>query len=199
MLSSTRTEWGSVAKALHWGIVLLILLEVPAGFLMSYTYGLSFRDKQGSALHNLLSQIHHTNGFLILILVSFRLMWRLRGIAPRAHRLFRFQTPTVFASHFGLYALLFLLPLSGWAAMSVLGQRPWLFDRDDLVPTILPKLPVKDPYGYGFFVHIHVWCYELGAVILVVHIGAAIWHHLIARDDTFLRIWPFAKIDDRRD
>ena len=172
--------------------MLLILLEVPAGFLMSYTYGLSFRDKQGLVLHNLMSQIHQTNGFLILLLVSFRLIWRLRNIAPRAHRIFRYQTPIVFVSHFGRYGLLFLLPLSGWAALSVLGQRPWLFNRDDLIPAILPTLPVRDPHGYGFFAHIHVWSYELGAVLLLIHIGAAAWHHLVARDDTFLRIWPYA-------
>ena len=49
MLENTRERWGSLSKAFHWFVALLIVLEVPAGYLMSYTYGLSYRDK-GAAL-----------------------------------------------------------------------------------------------------------------------------------------------------
>jgi cytochrome b561 len=38
MLRSTREGWGSFAKSLHWCVALLILTEVPVGFVMAGTY-----------------------------------------------------------------------------------------------------------------------------------------------------------------
>jgi cytochrome b561 len=189
-------QWSSLAKTLHWLTVFLVLLEIPAGFLMSYTYPLSLRDKQGLAVHQLAGQIHHTNGFLILALVIGRLAWRCVKTAPRALQAFQYERLLATISHFGLYALLIVLPLSGWAALSVFGEAPiWFFDYDHLVPAILAKRPVDSPHGYGFFAGIHVWSYEIGAVILIAHIGAAFWHYFVRRDHVFQGMWPLARKD----
>jgi cytochrome b561 len=199
MLITTRQSWGSLARTLHWLISLQIVLEVPAGYLMSYTYGLSFHDRRVLPLHNLASQIHHTNGLLILVLVATRLSLRLASPtpAPQPDR-FPGQGGLSRLTHGALYGLLFALPLSGWAALSVLGLAPiWLFNLSGVVPAILPRLPLASPLGYGLFAHIHLWALYIGAVALSAHAAAALWHHFVLRDNILLRMWPLARSENR--
>lgn len=197
MLANTRESWGSLAKTFHWIIVTLIVIEVPVGFLMTYTYGLNYRDK-GAALplHTLFSQIHHTNGFLILLLATIRLAWRLHGRRPTAEGdHFVFQDRLAGLTHALLYTLLILLPFSGWAALSVYRVAPiWLFDRSNIVPWILPKAPVASPFGYGFFGHVHVYAVWVGGGLLALHVVAALWHHFVVKDGTLVRMWPLAGV-----
>jgi cytochrome b561 len=195
MLANTRERWGSLAKTFHWLVAILIVIEVPVGFLMTYTYGLSFRDK-GAALplHTLFSQIHHTDGFLILLLATARLAWRLHGPRPKAETShFVLQHRLAGLTHALLYALLILLPFSGWAALSAYGVAPiWLFDRSDIMPWILPEAPLGSPFGYGLFAHIHVYAVWTGGVLLSLHVAASLWHQFVVRDDAFRRMWPLA-------
>lgn len=195
MLRNSEHEWGSISKSFHWLIVLLIAVEVPVGYLMSYTYGLSFRDKQQALpLHTLASQIHHTIGLAILLLAVMRLIWRWTTLRPRQRPGHAYGALTAGIVHGALYTLLIVLPLSGWAAISVYGDAPlWLFDHSDLVPAILPRVPLKDAHGYGYYAKIHVLCLKIGLGVLTLHVAAALWHHWVRRDDVLLRMWPLAK------
>ena len=192
MTANTGESWNSIAKALHWAIAFLILFEVPVGFLMTYTYGPSLKDDHILKLHTFASQIHHTNGFLILTLVVFRLGWRYRHPAPEMPvSLARYEKALALLNHGFLYALLILFPLSGWCALSVFAESPlWLFGSDHIMPFILPKLPLTDTFGYGFFARIHRFCYQAGAGLLTLHIVAALWHHGIRKDNVLRRMWP---------
>ena len=200
MTNSALEPWNSRAKWLHWLIAFMILLEVPVGFVMAYTYGLKFTDPDGvGKLHVLMAQIHITNGFLILILVTYRLTWRFRNPVPGLPASLRtFQKLLAKATHTFLYVLLFVLPLSGWAANSVLGDTErfgvtelWFFAWD-IMPPLLPQLPLDHPFGYGFFASIHRYAIYTGGVILSLHILAAIWHHFVQRDYVLMRMWPLA-------
>lgn len=191
MFRNSQNQWGSVAKSLHWWAVILILAEVPAGFLMSHTYGLSMRDtRDGLPLHNFAGQMHHTIGFAILLLACIRLGWRFSGSVPS-------RSLASGIVHAGLYALLIALPLSGWAALSVYGEAPiWFFNRSDWMPAILPRVPVRDPHGYGFYARIHIRLLLIGAALLTLHVAAAFWHHYRRRDGVLLRMWPLAVPQD---
>ncbi len=188
------SHWGAVSKFLHWTMAALIIAEIPAGFLMSYTYGLAMKDPAILPLHNLASQIHHTLGFLFLLLATFRLAWRLRAYRPlpigRFHLVAtRFVQPC-------LYLLFFLIPLSGWAALSVYGLAPiWMFGWSGIVPPLLPMLPYDSRFGYGFFAHIHIYALWAGAALLSLHIATALWHHFVRKDALLRRMWPLAGPD----
>jgi cytochrome b561 len=146
------------------------------------------------ALHTLFSQIHHTNGFLILLLAIGRLGWRLLGPQPRRAGRFPFQNALSFGTHALLYGLLLLLPFSGWAALSVYGLAPiWLFDLKGVAPPILPVQPLTSTFGYGFFAHIHLYGAYVGAALLSVHVLAALWHHWIVKDNVLLGMWPLGR------
>ena len=197
MLRNSTERWGSLSKALHWTIVLLILMEVPVGFVMAATYGASFRDEQVRTVHDVLAQVHHTNGFLILSLVAARLFWRARNPVPGLPATMASQQRWLARfTHWTFYGLLILIPLSGWSALSVLGDTEqfgethmWLFGWD-VMPTILPQRPLDDPLGYGFVAAIHRYAIYTGGALLSLHVLAALWHHLLRRDGILLRMWP---------
>ena len=193
MLANSQRHWGSLAKFFHWLIVAMVLVQVPAGYLMSYTYGLAVHDGAVQPLQTLMSQIHHTLGLLILLLLPPRLAWRLSGPVPG----FDAQKPAyrhILArlTHALFYVLMLVLPLSGWAAVSVVAAAPiWLFGAQ--VPRILPPMKPESPFGYTLYAHVHIYAAWLGGVLVLVHLGAACWHHVVRKDDIFRRMWPLAK------
>ena len=195
MLANANERWGSVAKSLHWLIAALIVLEVPSGYLMSSTYGLAQHDKRVQPLNDLAGQIHHTNGFLILALMICRAAWSIaRPRVAEAPARFQGQQAASKFVHLGLYGALFILPLSGWAALSVFGLAPiWFFNLKGLAPPIMPVQPLNGPFGYGLFAGIHIWTLYVGAGLLGLHIAAAVWHHWILKDNVFRRMWPLSE------
>jgi cytochrome b561 len=174
------------------------VIEVPAGFLMAYTYAPGLSNEAVQKLHFLLGQIHHTNGFLILLLAGFRLAWRYRNRVPQLPSSFgKAQKALARGTHIVLYGLLFLLPLSGWLALSVLADSVefgpthiWFFTTDGLIPRIASPLAFDHPYGYSFFAGIHIYLLYASVVFLGGHVLAALWHHLVRRDGILLRMWP---------
>jgi cytochrome b561 len=170
----------------------MLLVQVPAGYLMSYTYGLAVHDAAVQPLQTLMSRIHHTLGLLILLLLPARLAWRLRGPVPG----FGTDAPAfrhILArlTHALFYVLLLVLPLSGWAAVSVVAGAPiWLFGAE--VPPILPPMKLDSPFGYTLYAHVHIYAAWFGGLLILVHSGAAFWHHVVRKDDVFRRMWPLS-------
>src|SRR5689334_2839094 len=82
MQGNTVERWGGLSKTFHWLFALAILIEVPAGFLMQRTFGMSLKYGDVKPLHDTFSQLHHTLGFTIFAVVLARLGWRLRHPTP---------------------------------------------------------------------------------------------------------------------
>lgn len=94
-------------------------------------------------------------------------------------------------AHLGLYALMLAVPLSGWLMSSASGLQVVLFG---VLP--LPNLIAVDkPPGHVFKTLHEVFDYSLLGLV-VVHVGAALHHHFIARDRTLSRMLPW--LGDRR-
>ncbi len=192
------TGWSTTVKALHWTILLGVLVEVPAGYLMSFTYGPSFRDTHILSLHNLLSQIHHTTGFLILAAGCAWLGVRLRAARPPLPAMMpSWQRWLARGVQWSLLALLLLIPWSGWTALSALEDSArfgpthlWFFGTDRLLPRIWRPLAANDPAGYGRFARLHGVLLRIGLGLLCVHVGSALWHQFARRDGILGRMWP---------
>jgi len=190
--------WNRIARVLHWGTALAMLAEVPAGFIMSWTYA-----ERTKTPHILSSQIHHTLGMLVLLAVAFRIVWRLTHAGPPPRGANRFERALAAAVQGLLYLLLLAIPLSGWAALSSMaggGGYPapemWFFGVDGFgphgfIPHIVPPVAWNAPVllKYGLFARIHVWGLWLGAALLVLHIAGALKQHFVARSDVLVRMW----------
>jgi cytochrome b561 len=193
-------RWDGIIKALHWAVALVILIEVPVGYVMRATYGPSFSNRDVLALHELASQFHHTLGYLVLLAALAwlaRRWWRPRPAwqpdTPTAQRLLAGSV------HAGLLALLVVVPWSGWTALSALADsaqfgptRLWLLGFDGVVPRIWPALPFDDASGYRRFASIHRWALWAGLGLLALHVLSALWHHGVRRDTVLRRMWPLA-------
>ena len=111
MLLNTKLGYGWVAIVLHWTIAVLIVGQ--------WTLGKVMKNLADQRLSFDLIQWHKSFGFLILALAVLRLCWRLANprpaLPPETSGLERLAAGWV---HRTLYALMLLLPLSGWAIVS---------------------------------------------------------------------------------
>jgi cytochrome b561 len=80
-------------------------------------------------------------------------------------------------SHLLLYALMFLLPMVGWAMLSAAGYPIVLFGSLHL-PAILPH----DVRIYALLRAAHTDLAFLLFAVFITHLGAALFHGLIRRD-----------------
>lgn len=199
MSDGEPTNWGRLARWLHWGMAAAILVEVPVGYVMAYTYGPPGRPTE--ALHITASQIHHTIGLLLIAVLLIRAGWRLgHPRPPLPATVSPFEAKIAGAVQFVLYTLLLLIPLSGWAALSSLADVPgfgptqiWFFTHDGFGPDgMIPRLVPAVPYDsaellrYSVFGTAHRWMIYIGGALLFIHIAAALRHHFMRRDDVLL-------------
>jgi cytochrome b561 len=178
MLANTADAWGAPAKFLHWTVALLVVVQVGLGFVAALW--------RLSPLKLELFVWHKSVGMLILALMLARLAWRLANRAPELPP----QTPAwerhaAHASHGLLYALAIALPLSGWVINSAAAVP---FSVFWLVP--LPPIVAPDEGAEELAKLTHFWLLVALCVVLAVHIGAALRHHLVKRDDVLLRMLP---------
>lgn len=191
MLRNTRDHWGQITRGLHWLMAAMLLVQVPLGFMMVDAYDAWLAGHGDTTLVMQLSRAHNTTGFLLLILVLLRLSWRLGNPSPELPAaLLAWQRFVARATHIILYALLLVFPLSGWAALSAYaGDFPiFFFGRDDVF-RIVPQAPPGSPFNSDLFGEIHESCWKAGAVILLLHISAALWHEYVRRDGILSRMW----------
>jgi cytochrome b561 len=188
---NTLAGWGLGTRALHWLMALMIAAQVPLGFAMVDAYDAWLAGKGDTALVMSLSRAHNTNGFLILILVLVRLSWRVANPTPELPAgLVAWQRFTARATHAALYALLIVFPLTGWAALSAYdGEFPIFFFGWDNVFRIVPRATEGSPFNSDLFGEIHETCWKIGAVILSLHVVAALWHEYVKKDGVLTRMW----------
>lgn len=178
MLTNTDDAWGAPAKLFHWTVALLILVQIGLGFAAALW--------RLSPLKLELFVWHKSTGVLILVLMLARLAWRLANRSPALPP----QTPAwerfaAHASHAALYVLAIALPLSGWVINSAAGVPFSVFWLVPLPPIVAPDEPVEEIAKLVHFSLLVALC-----LLLAVHIGAALRHHLIKRNDVLLRMLP---------
>ena len=172
------TGYTPTAIALHWLAGALIL----CGFAL----GLWLRDLPISPQMLRLYGYHKWIGITVLLLALARLAWRRAHRPPPPVAMPEWQRRTATATHALLYALMLVIPLSGWLYSSASGvQVVWL----GLVP--LPDLMPKDKALAGILKAIHITLNYSLLALVAVHAGAALKHHWIDRDDVLRRMLPF--------
>ena len=174
-------QYSAVAKILHWITAILILCVVPLGIAMV--------NAQPGATQNQLYDLHRSFGALVLTVTAIRLLWRLFSPAPPlVQNLARWQRFAAHATHYGLYVLLFAVPLLGWAGTSAFRAPIIVFGLFEL-PPIVPQNREMSEVLLGL--------HELSAFalvgLLVLHVLAAIYHHFVLKDETLTRMLPHAK------
>lgn len=170
----------ATSKWLHWLIAICVLAIVPIGLLLPYTEAGPFQDR----LYN----IHKSLGVLILALMLLRLINRLVVGSPAPEpSLATWQRTASSAVHGLLYVLLIAQPIIGNAANSAYGASTPFFGLFELQPIVTQN----EALSKALFA-VHRWLGILIAALVLVHIGAALLHHLIIKDGVLRRMLPRA-------
>jgi cytochrome b561 len=178
MLRNTATSWGAVAKNLHWIMAALIFVQITLG-LLAVNWRLSPTKIQ-------LFFWHKSLGMLILALLALRLGWRLANTSPSLPAdMPRWERSGAHLSHLLLYVLLILLPLTGWVINSAANIPFRIFWLIPLPAIVEPNKPLAE-----LFARVHLGLIVLLALVLTVHIGAALRHHFVKRNTILVRMLP---------
>lgn len=192
MWRNDQASWGAVSRLLHWLMAVMILVQVPLGFWMNAVYDqLVAAGSQDFSRLLAISRLHHTNGFLILILATVRLGWRAANPTPGLpSSLVAYQRVLARLTHLFLYLLLFAFPLSGWAALSAYeGEFPIYFFGIEHMPRLVPQATDGSHAPYEWYAEIHETCWRVGALVLGLHVIGALWHQWVVRDQVLRRMW----------
>jgi len=181
MTYGTRTDhYPATSKWLHWLVAACVLTTAPVAIAMH-------RVGEGPT-QDMLYNLHKSLGVLILVLMILRLINRLVVGAPMPDPgIEPWQKTVSSAVHGSLYVLLLVMPVVGYIANSAYGASTPFFGLFDL-PMIVQK---NEALATQLFAA-HRWAGWLLIVLVLMHIGAALQHHFIRRDDVLRRMLPRA-------
>lgn len=166
------------AKAFHWLTVLGIVIVVPLGIAML--------NVGPGETQNRLFDLHRSVGVVIFVITALRLLWRQIHPPPALpESVPGWQARAAVATHWALYALLVVIPILGWLGSSYFGARVSVFGLFSL-----PLVVEQDRAVAELVLRAHVACVVALALLLALHIGAAIHHHVIRRDTVLRRMLP---------
>ena len=171
-----NTNYTRTAKGLHWLMAVLIIGLLVLGI---YLHELPLSPQKLQ-----LYSWHKWAGVTVFLLVWLRLAWRVtHQPPPLSDALSPLNRLAAHAGHAVLYVLMIAIPLTGWLMSSAKGfQTVWF----GLLP--IPDLLGRDKELGELLANVHKLL-NLGLMAtLLGHVGAALWHHFIHKDDTLRRM-----------
>ncbi len=173
--------YSGTAKTLHWIMGGLVLLMLAGASQMP----------EGAGAEKVKATMGHTGFGLILAVVALAaFINRLRQPPPALPGTIAAWQRTLSSwTHRALYLLIGVQVIAG---IGLAATAPYVVRSFGMIP--LSELAADDKAWFGVFHEMH----EIGATGLFLlaglHIGAALYHHFIARDVVLRRMWPGAKL-----
>ena len=190
---NTATSYGNVSKVLHWSIALLIIAAYV------FIYWRHWFLVEQTPLWKLVGNLHRSCGIAVGLLVVFRIIWRLSNPVPEPPPGTKWEHLGASLAHFALYFFMVIMPLTGYLGSHVgtnfMGMN-W-FSIPDFSESQLFQWLVIDSLGITWdewevpvdFIHKNSGAF-LVWVLILMHIGAALYHHYHRKDGTLLRMLP---------
>lgn len=176
LIKNTQRRYGIISILLHWIIAVLMITLVIEGLYMTRIP----ISEQKLKLYGW----HKEYGMLLLMLVMLRIVWRIGNIVPLLPASIpRWQKFAAHAVHWLFYIFMFALPITGWLLTSAAGLPVSFFDL-----FIFPDLISPNENMRILFTEIHQWLSYGFIVTFFMHVGAALKHHFINKDDILRRI-----------
>jgi cytochrome b561 len=169
------SHYTRTAVTLHWAMAGLIL----AGLFMGWTMTDLAISPQRLRIYN----YHKWIGVTVLALALVRLTWRLTHRAPELPVMAPWQRLAARFGHGLLYILMLAVPLAGWIYSNASGY-PVVYLG--IVP--LPDLVERNKELADAWVQVHGSLAMTLAVVIALHVLAALQHQFIIRDDTMRRM-----------
>jgi len=175
--SSTNSNWGRVSRAFHWSLGVAIIAMLVYGWWMN-----NVAPRPDRLFYR---SIHADIGYVVLLLMVMRLIWRLVNPVPALPQTTpRWQKLAARVSHGALYGVTIVVALLGWAHSGA--HSPDYADWFGLFR--VPQFTSTDKAAAAFYEDWHITTAYVLVGLLAVHIAAAVYHHFINRDDVTARM-----------
>ena len=174
VLKSTSDQYGTVAVLIHWVSAVLILVLIVLGFRAAGT--------MNPAAKAAILRVHVPIAIGVLALTLLRIVWWLgfdRKPDPVAGAP-RWQERTAPVVHVLFYVVILGMVASGIGMIALSGAAPLIFGGESALLPDFWKYPPRLPHAIGA---------RLLLALLVLHVGAALYHQFVRRDGLLWRMW----------
>lgn len=172
-IKSEKQRYGAVAVAIHWITALAILAMLASGLS-------AVRAEDGAGKLALL-RVHAIMGTGVGLLTVLRLVWW--GLFDRrpddVPGMPAWQEKAAHIVHGALYVVVLVMVASGFGTLILSGANQQIFGA---APLPLPDLMAVPPFTVHFIL---AWTLVL---LLIGHIGAALYHQFVRRDHLLARM-----------
>lgn len=186
---NTKLEFGALAKFFHW--------TSAAAFIAAYAvvyYVIWFMDDNAPEALPVLN-IHWVLGMLVGLSVGPRLLWRLINVQPDQPHGSAAEMRLAHAAHGGLYALLIVMPLTGYIGTDAPTDFG-LFAVPSFRETALfggfetrwgITWEAFEPPVDAIHHFVGKW---IAWFVVALHVAAALFHHVVRRNGVLTRMLP---------
>ena len=177
MIRNTRNGWGRVSRWFHWVLALAIIGMLGFGWWMNHIPARPDRFFYRS--------IHADIGYVVLLLMVLRLVWRTTNPTPALPDDSRpWQRIAAGVSHAALYVATFVVIMLGWAHSGA---------RDPNYSSFfglfnVPQFTTPDRAAAHIYEDRHILVAYVLLGLITLHLAAAAWHHYVRRDRVVVRM-----------
>lgn len=176
VVANARARYPRTAVVLHWIVALSIIALLVTGWHM---VGISKNTPQRAFFFNL----HKSLGIVTAIFIVALITWRIRHeVPPLPAAMPRWEKWAALLNHRLFYVCMVLMTLTGYLTSSFSKYGPKLLG----IP--LPHWGWEDATLRSNFVAIHRATALIFAVLIAIHLAAALKHLLVDRDGVFQRM-----------
>ncbi|MGI9502545.1 MAG: cytochrome b/b6 domain-containing protein [Geminicoccaceae bacterium] len=183
MQEASGSGYGGVARAFHWLTAFLIIALFALGWYMA---DLEFADPEKFRLY----QIHKSIGITVFLLAVLRLVWRLTHRAPPwPEHMSAWERVAAAGAHWALYGLILLQPVIGILQSNAANFPIVFWGGYELPALIAPSEMLGD-----LLLNAHHLVGNALAGLVLLHVAAALRHHIQLKDDVLRNMMPSARI-----
>lgn len=175
-LRNTTSEYGSLAKSLHWLVAIGLIALIYLGLEQA---GMERGDDRSQ-----IRFIHASIAAITLILMTIRIVWRFMNETP-AHPdgMPAWQRTISTVVHWGLYLSVFAQLLIGAVMNGTAGRGIPVFGLFTI------PVPVADNHDlHELLEEWHEFAWKPIAALLVLHILGALYNHFVVKNDVLRRM-----------
>lgn len=172
---NTALTYGYIAKILHWLIGFSILLMIAAGYAMKEIVAIDLKPT--------FYMVHKSSGVILLILILFRLFWRLINTTPNLPGdMSSFLKAIARLNFFLMYLLMLSVPISGMMMTLFSGYSINIFNLYTIESFLIDKeiaMVAKSMHNLLPYILLS---------LIGLHFCGMLYHQLIRKDKLLQRL-----------
>lgn len=188
-IKNTNENYGTIAKCLHWGTALLFLAAYASVY---FRHWFTERD---TPVNWTALQLHLSFGVTIAVVVALKILWRLYNTPPANEPGTKLEHLAAHAGHYALYAIMIIAPVTGYLGTSVDTEFFFMFDIPMFENTAMFAW-ISNTFDITYeaferpldFIHKQILGAWLIWILILGHVLAALYHHLVKKDRTLIKM-----------